>query len=82
MSEGRRIDRRTLFEALRRSTKTPVESTDGPPKFSLAGFYEERDRAGEPTPEIPSFTLRAGLPAVVTLPAYAEPIGPNTKRPT
>lgn len=82
MSEGRRIDRRTLFDAFRRSTGTPLESTDRPPRSSLVGFYEERDRAGEVTAEIPRFTIRAGLPAVVTVPAYAEPIGPDTKRPT
>lgn len=85
MSEARRIDRRTLFDAFRRSPKTPNASKEGPPRtstFSLAGFYDHRTQDGNATTQIPRFTLREALPAVETVPAYADPIGPNTKRPT
>ena len=50
--------------------------------FSLAGFYDHRAQDGNATTQLPHFTLREALPAVETVPAYAEPLGPDTKRPT
>jgi len=78
MSEARRIDRRTLFDAFRRTNEAPTKTAT----FSLARFYERRTDGGEVTCEIPPFALREDLPAVKTVPAFAEPIGPAIKRPT
>ncbi len=45
--------------------------------FSLVSFYETRSSSGIDDSYLPHFALRAGLPEVTTVAAYAEPVAPT-----
>ena len=83
MSPVRRIHRRSLFDVFRQSLATPEASAPErsasarPAAFSLASFYERRAQEAPDAEELPHFALREGLPAVETVPPFAEPFGPK-----
>lgn len=83
MSPVRRIHRRSLFDVFRQSPAAPAVSTPdrtaaaSPAAFSLTSFYERRGQEEPGAQELPRFALREGLPAVETVPPFAEPFGPK-----
>ena len=88
MSDERRLDRRSLFDAFRRASKgdprlrTTTTTTPAPTNdsgFSLASFYDRRaEAASDPSP-FPRFALREGLAPVETTPVGAGPPGARRK---
>ena len=79
MSDPKRFDRRSLFDAVRRvlqsdepgpNRSAPAESHPMPARragFSLNGFYEHRAATDSEQPQpFPRFTLREGIVPVET----------------
>lgn len=85
MSDDKRIDRRSLFDAFRQAvgSDAPRAAARRRGGFSLSAFYDKRER-DEPTSEgapFPHVVLRKGLATSATTGVGAGPTGPEPEPP-
>jgi len=80
MSHDRRFGRASLFDLFRSRAERTTEERQSPPRFDLTTFYATREKEGTVTRDVPSFSLREGLPDVPTVPPFADPIPPKAPR--
>ncbi len=71
MSRERRIGRSSLLDGFR--GKFAPAAVSPSPTFDLRQFYRTRASDGQSN-ELPEVTLRTGLPLVVTVPPFGEPL--------
>jgi hypothetical protein len=85
MSDEKRIDRRSLFDAFRQAlgSDEPRAAPRRRAGFSLSAFYDKRER-DEPSTEgapFPHVVLREGIATAATTRVGAGPTGPEPEPP-